>query len=99
MKILVVVDMQNDFVTGSLKNEEAIKIVGPLKKFINEFNGTIIYTRDTTAVENSKGCETSYENCIGTIKYGVGGQRVVLAKSRKTDGTGIGTEGRYPFFS
>ena len=47
MKILVVVDMQNDFVTGSLKNEEAIKIVGPLKKFINEFNGTIIYTRDT----------------------------------------------------
>lgn len=25
MKILVVVDMQNDFVTGSLKNEEAMK--------------------------------------------------------------------------
>ena len=24
MKILVVVDMQNDFVTGSLKNEEAM---------------------------------------------------------------------------
>lgn len=34
MKILVVVDMQNDFVTGSLKNEEAIKIVGPLKSLL-----------------------------------------------------------------
>lgn len=47
MKILVVVDMQNDFVYGSLKNEEAIKIVKPLADYIKSFDGEIIYTRDT----------------------------------------------------
>lgn len=67
MKILVVVDMQNDFVTGSLKNEEAIKIVGPLKKFINEFNGTIIYTRDThddNYLETNEGHHLPIKHCI-----------------------------------
>ena len=31
MKILVVIDMQNDFVTGSLANPEAEKIIIPIK--------------------------------------------------------------------
>lgn len=67
MKILVVVDMQNDFVTGSLKNEEAIKIVGPLKRYINEFNGTIIYTRDThddNYLETNEGHHLPIKHCI-----------------------------------
>lgn len=50
MKVLVVVDMQNDFITGSLGTPEARAIVSNVKKKVEEAvkNGDIIiYTRDT----------------------------------------------------
>lgn len=50
MKVLVVVDMQNDFITGSLGTPEAQAIVPNVKKKIEEAvkNGDlIVYTRDT----------------------------------------------------
>ena len=47
MKILVVVDMQNDFITGSLGSAAAQTIVGPVAKRIEEFTGEVVYTRDT----------------------------------------------------
>lgn len=54
-KILVVVDMQNDFVTGSLRNEEAIKIVPNIVSKVHEAlesgNTPIIFTKDTHDVE------------------------------------------------
>lgn len=47
-KILVVVDCQNDFITGTLANEEAQKKVPNIVKKINEFEGDYIFlTRDT----------------------------------------------------
>lgn len=47
-KILVVVDCQNDFITGTLANEEAQKKVPNIVKKINEFDGDYIFlTRDT----------------------------------------------------
>lgn len=47
-KVLVIVDCQNDFITGSLANEEAQKKVPNIVKKINEFDGDcIILTRDT----------------------------------------------------
>lgn len=67
MKILVVVDMQNDFVTGSLKNEAAQKIVLPMKSFIENFDGTVIYTRDTHSDDYLKTQEGHYlpiKHCI-----------------------------------
>lgn len=47
MKILIVIDMQNDFVTGTLKNEEAIKIIPKVVEKVNNFDGNIIFTKDT----------------------------------------------------
>ena len=47
MKVLVAVDMQNDFVTGSLGTKEARDMVPAAIKKIREFEGQIIYTRDT----------------------------------------------------
>lgn len=45
---LVVIDCQNDFITGSLANEEAQKKVLNIVKKIREFNGEAIFvTRDT----------------------------------------------------
>ncbi len=49
-KLLIVVDMQNDFVTGALGSEEAVKIVPLVKGKIEEYrknNQEIIFTRDT----------------------------------------------------
>lgn len=47
MKVLVVVDMQNDFVIGSLGTAEAQGIVGRVAEKIAGFDGTIAVTMDT----------------------------------------------------
>ena len=44
--VLVVVDMQNDFITGSLGTAEAVAIVPAVKEKIEGFSGRVIYTRD-----------------------------------------------------
>ena len=46
-KVLVVVDMQNDFITGSLGSKEAQAVVEPVVKRILDFDGLILYTLDT----------------------------------------------------
>ena len=46
-KILVVVDMQKDFVDGALGSKEAVAIVDNVVNKINEFDGEIIVTYDT----------------------------------------------------
>ena len=45
--LLVVVDMQNDFITGALANPEGQKIVGKIAEFIYDFPGKVVYTADT----------------------------------------------------
>ena len=47
MKYLIVVDMQVDFITGSLGSEFATAIVPSVVKKIKSFDGTVIFTRDT----------------------------------------------------
>jgi len=46
-KVLIVVDMQNDFIDGALGTSEAVAIVPNVKKKIEEFEGTVLFTRDT----------------------------------------------------
>ena len=50
-KILIVVDMQNDFVDGELGTKEAKSIVNNVVKKINTFDGDIIATYDTHCFE------------------------------------------------
>lgn len=45
--ILIVVDMQNDFIDGALGTEEAQKIVPKVKEKIQNFSGKVFFTRDT----------------------------------------------------
>ncbi|MBQ1326565.1 MAG: cysteine hydrolase [Eubacterium sp.] len=69
-KVLVVVDMQNDFITDALRNEDAIKIVPYVKKKIDEAvekGDTIIYTRDTHGddyMETEEGKNLPVKHCI-----------------------------------
>ena len=46
-KVLIVIDMQNDFVDGTLANPQAQAIVNGIVKRIDEFDGDVIATRDT----------------------------------------------------
>ena len=47
MKYLIVVDMQVDFITGSLGSELATAIVPNVVEKVKSFDGKIIFTRDT----------------------------------------------------
>lgn len=70
MKVLIVVDMQNDFITGSLGTPEAQAIVPNVKKKIEEAveNGDlIIYTRDThfeNYLDTNEGKKLPVKHCI-----------------------------------
>ena len=67
-KILVVIDVQNDFITGSLKNEEAIKAVPRIVEKINSFDGDLIFaTKDThfdNYLDTLEGKKLPVEHCI-----------------------------------
>ncbi len=47
MDILVVVDMQNDFIDGALGSPEAPEIVEGINALVRDFSGRVIFTRDT----------------------------------------------------
>ncbi len=70
MKTLIVIDMQNDFIDGSLGTKEAVAIVENVKRKISEYqkNGDeIIFTRDThkeNYLETSEGKKLPIEHCI-----------------------------------
>ncbi len=46
-KILIVIDMQNDFISGSLANAQAQAIVSPIAALVKTFDGGVLLTRDT----------------------------------------------------
>ena len=45
--LLIVVDMQNDFIDGALGTQEAVAILPKVKNKIETFGGKVIFTRDT----------------------------------------------------
>ena len=47
MKLLVVVDMQTDFIDGALGTPEAVAILPYVKARIEGFEGEVLFTRDT----------------------------------------------------
>lgn len=70
-KILVVVDMQNDFIDGSLGTEEARNIVEPVCEKIIEFGGQIFVTQDTHSdnyLETLEGRHLPVEHCIANTE-------------------------------
>lgn len=66
-KLLVIVDMQNDFVDGALANKDAKKIIKKIKKYAEDFDGDIIFTRDTHTkkyMETQEGANLPVPHCI-----------------------------------
>lgn len=74
MKVLVVIDMQNDFIDGALGTNEAEKIVPLVKEKIDLYrkNGdTVIFTRDThkkNYLESAEGKKLPVPHCIEGTK-------------------------------
>lgn len=72
-KFLVVVDMQKDFVDGSLGSSEAQKIVKNVVRKIEDFSGEILVTFDThyeNYLESAEGKKLPVEHCIkGTLGF------------------------------
>ena len=67
MKILVVVDMQNDFIDGALGTPEAVKIVPYVKEQIERFDGKVLFTRDThfsDYMDTQEGKKLPVPHCI-----------------------------------
>lgn len=65
--ILIVVDIQNDFVDGALGTAEAVAIVNNAAKKIKEFNGEIFITYDThfeNYMESAEGEKLPVPHCI-----------------------------------
>jgi nicotinamidase-related amidase len=67
MKTLIVVDMQNDFIDGSLANPAAAAIVEPMVEYIKNFEGDIIFTKDThysNYLDTQEGRNLPIKHCI-----------------------------------
>lgn len=67
MDILIVVDMQNDFISGSLGTKEAQSIVGNVAEKIKNFNGKIVFTRDTHGeayMDTQEGKNLPVSHCV-----------------------------------
>lgn len=75
MKILIVVDMQNDFVSGSLGSPEAQAImpnvVAKIKQYATDRSAAIIFTKDThysDYMETMEGHKLPVPHCIAHTK-------------------------------
>ena len=65
--ILVVVDMQKDFVDGVLGTKEAVAIVSNVASTIREFPGKVFYTLDThqeNYLETEEGKKLPVVHCV-----------------------------------
>lgn len=64
---LVVVDMQNDFVSGSLGTPEARAIVDAVARRAGDFDGTVVFTKDTHGenyLETQEGANLPVVHCV-----------------------------------
>lgn len=70
MKVLIVTDMQNDFIDGALGNKEAVGIVNSVKANIDSYltiGDTVIYTKDTHTedyLQTQEGQKLPVKHCI-----------------------------------
>lgn len=85
-KILVVVDMQRDFIDGALGTPEAVAIVPYVKHLIENFDGKVLFTRDThfdDYLDTQEGKNLPVKHCIkDTVGWQIHPELDIL---RKTD--------------
>lgn len=86
MRVLIVVDMQNDFVDGALGTKEAEEIVDRVAAKIENFSGKIFATLDTHGenyLETAEGKKLPVPHCIRNSDGWLLNGRVLRALSQK----------------
>lgn len=76
LKVLIVIDMQKDFVDGSLGTKEAQAIVPAVVEKVRHFDGRVLFTKDThygNYKETQEGRKLPVPHCI----KGTGGWELV----------------------
>lgn len=94
-KLLIVVDMQKDFVDGALGSQEAVAIVDNVVKKIDEFDGDIIVTYDThleNYMETQEGKNLPVPHCIkGTKGWEIRSELMEFCKETPIDKVTFGS--------
>ena len=82
-KTLIIIDMQNDFISGSLANEVAEKRVEPMCEYIRNFEGKNIFLTQDTHSENylstPEGKKLPIVHCIKGTKGWSVDKRIIAA--------------------
>lgn len=93
--ILVVVDMQNDFIDGALGTAEALAIVPKVKEKIEGFDGQVLFTRDTHQADyltTQEGRKLPVVHCIqGSDGWQIRPELEALRKTDAVDKPGFGS--------
>lgn len=97
MKILVVVDMQNDFIDGALGTPEAAEIVPRVVGKIRNFDGRVLATRDTHQpdyLETQEGKNLPVVHCVqGTEGWEIRSEIRALLTEQPIDKVTFGSTG------
>ena len=96
MDILIVIDMQNDFIDGALGTPEAEAIVPNVVDKVKNFNGLVLATRDTHGgdyLQTQEGRMLPVEHCIrGTFGWEIREEIAELLESGPIDKPTFGSE-------
>lgn len=83
MDVLLVIDLQNDFIDGTLGNAGNDEIVKPIEKLVEEFEGEVIFTRDTHDENYLQSLEGRYLPLTHCIKNTNGWKIRIDTKNKK----------------
>lgn len=93
--ILIVVDMQNDFIDGALGTAEAIAIVPKAVEKIRNFSGNVFFTRDTheeNYMDTQEGRNLPVPHCIrGTQGWQISSRLIEFCKDEPIDKVTFGS--------
>ncbi|MBQ9112374.1 MAG: cysteine hydrolase [Clostridia bacterium] len=88
-EILVVVDMQNDFIDGALGTEQAVGIVPYVKSLIESFDGKVLFTRDIhfeNYMDTQEGKNLPVPHCVrGTDGWQIRAELDALRRTEPID--------------
>ena len=93
--ILIVVDMQNDFIDGALGTPEAVAIVPAVAEKIKAFKGRVVFTRDThpeNYLQTQEGRKLPVPHCIeGTDGWQIRPELEALRREPAVDKPSFGS--------
>lgn len=93
--VLIVVDMQNDFIDGALGTAEALAIVPKVKEKIEGFQGQVFFTRDThqaNYMDTQEGRKLPVPHCIeGSEGWQIRPELEALRRTEAVDKPGFGS--------